>query len=113
MRSQSTTLPTYNSSYGVYMASREWALKKRSVKARSGGKCERCGAPSQNVHHVTYERLYHERLDDLLDVCRPCHAFLSAETDIDPAAKVGPMNEREWQAFLNSPLRKLFERHMA
>lgn len=111
MQSKSTTLPSFDSSYGAYLASREWGLKKRAVHARSGGRCERCHAPANQVHHVTYERLYHERLSDLLDVCRPCHEFLSGVTDYDPAEKPSPMNEREWAAFLASPVRALFERH--
>ena len=91
MQDQSTTLPAFNSSYGVYMASREWALKKRAVRERSGGICERCKkAPATQVHHLTYERLYRELLSDLLHVCRPCHEYESAVTDYDPAVQPAP-----------------------
>lgn len=67
-----------------YLASREWALKKRAARSRSGGTCERCGqAPSAHVHHLTYERIGEELLEDLLDVCRGCHEWLSGG-DYDP-----------------------------
>ena len=69
-----------------YMASREWALKKQAVKERSTGWCERCKiAPHQNTHHLTYQRLGNEDLDDLQGVCRDCHEYLSGRRDDDPA----------------------------
>ena len=73
------------SDYHRYLASREWALLKEEVRTRSGDTCERCEkAPYQETHHVTYERLGHEDLDDLMAVCSPCHRYLSGKTDWDP-----------------------------
>lgn len=76
--------------YHQYMASREWALKREAVKERANNTCERChDAPIQSTHHLTYERLGHEDVDqDLLGICRPCHEFLSARRTDDPAVKV-------------------------
>lgn len=73
--------------YHRYLASREWAQLKIQVRERSGGLCERCGAKQQATHHLTYERLGHEYLDDLLGVCNPCHEYLSGKADHDPAVK--------------------------
>jgi len=82
-KSESSTEDSFD--YHRYMASREWALKRQEVRKRSGGTCERCHrAKMQDVHHLTYERVGGELLTDLLGVCRPCHAFLSAKSDIDP-----------------------------
>ncbi len=73
--------------YQTYLASREWALLREAVRERSGNTCERCkAAPQQAVHHLTYARLYSERLDDLMAICDPCHAYLSGVSDFDPAA---------------------------
>ena len=73
--------------YQRYLASREWALLKRQVRARAREVCERCHkAPMTEVHHLTYERIGHESLEDLLGVCKPCHAYLSGRSDVDPAA---------------------------
>lgn len=73
--------------YYTYLASREWALRKRSVRERSGGVCERCKmAPHTETHHLTYQNLGKEPLTDLLGVCRGCHAFLSGRSDLDPAS---------------------------
>lgn len=71
--------------YQRYLASREWALLKEQVRKRSGDICERClMAPYQETHHLTYARIGHEDLADLLAVCKPCHQFLSGKSDIDP-----------------------------
>ena len=71
--------------YKAYLASREWAVLKERVRERSGGYCERClTAPYQETHHLTYERTGSERLEDLLGVCSPCHAYLSAKSNVDP-----------------------------
>lgn len=97
MHSQSTTLPAFNSSYGTYLASREWALKKAAVRERSGGLCENCGRAATQTHHKTYDRLYNERLDDLMDVCRPCHAFFSGQAHVDPRLVCcTPEEAQEW-----------------
>ena len=73
---------------GKYMASRAWRLKRREVIKRAGNLCERCHlAKIANVHHLTYERLGAELLEDLLGLCRECHEFVSAERDGDPAVE--------------------------
>lgn len=88
--------------YHEYLASREWALKKKAVKERSGGVCERCGKnPHEQTHHKTYQRLGNEHLEDLLGVCRRCHEFLSGESSADPAAPTiypseQPVPENDW-----------------
>lgn len=75
--------------YPRYLASREWREKRKEVIERNDGLCYRClSAPIQDVHHVTYERIGHEDLDDLIGVCKPCHEYLSAERTDDPAIKV-------------------------
>lgn len=98
--------------YQTYLASREWAILKRQVKARSGGLCERCHfGKHQDTHHLTYERIGHERLEDLQGVCRDCHEYLSGVSDRDPAAefrlypavqfvRYEHRAEREWYAYI-------------
>lgn len=73
--------------YHRYMASREWALKKKAVRELAQNICERCAsAPIQNIHHLTYATLGHEEPEnDLQGLCRPCHEYVSAEREIDPA----------------------------
>ncbi|HZA25721.1 MAG TPA: hypothetical protein VFA32_24515 [Dehalococcoidia bacterium] len=71
--------------YFEYLCSRDWAVKRRQVKERSGGVCERCrNAPVQDVHHRSYRNLGNEPLEELQGLCRPCHGFISAKSDFDP-----------------------------
>lgn len=69
----------------AYYCSREWSVLKQQVKKRSGSVCERCRHnQSTAVHHLTYARLYRERLEDLQDICQACHEFTHGKTNIDP-----------------------------
>jgi len=81
--------------YQAYLASREWAVRKRAVRERADGQCERCRflqpetgtvyfKPMYAVHHLTYAHIGNEPLEDLQAVCRECHDFLSAVADQDP-----------------------------
>jgi hypothetical protein len=59
---------------------------KDHVRARSGGVCERCRRrPHTQTHHLTYERVGHEDLEDLQGLCDLCHEYLSAKIHLDPA----------------------------
>jgi hypothetical protein len=53
-----------------YLKSKEWKAKRKAVKERCQNICERCHKYSvDGVHHLTYERLYNERLEDLQGLC--------------------------------------------
>jgi 5-methylcytosine-specific restriction endonuclease McrA len=71
--------------YDSYMLSREWSEKRRAVIARDNGVCQRCeDAAIEQVHHLTYERIGNERLDDLIGLCAACHAIAHGEIiDLD------------------------------
>lgn len=84
MRWQS--MPEGKEKYAAYLCSREWSVLKEKVRHRSAGVCERCHMhPMDHVHHLTYKRKYNERLDDLQACCKPCHEFIHAKSDQDPA----------------------------
>jgi hypothetical protein len=79
-------MPEGKEKYSAYLCSREWAVLKEAVKRRSKGICERCTVNRMDhVHHLTYERKYAERLDDLQACCKQCHEFIHGKSDIDPA----------------------------
>lgn len=80
--------------YKRYLASREWGELRLAVRQRAARvatvaglpACEHCRArPIEQTHHLTYERLGHELLADLLGVCDPCHDYLSGVDIPDPA----------------------------
>jgi len=72
--------------YQKYLASRKWYEKRGAVKHRARGWCERCRARRMRaVHHLTYENVGNEPLEDLQAVCQPCHDFVHAQRGSDPA----------------------------
>lgn len=96
--------------YKRHLASREWAVLREAVRLRAAlgvpawmptAYCERCGIhPLRATHHLTYERIGHEELDDLLGVCNGCHAYLSGKSDTDPVdeALSEQIKELAWAA---------------
>lgn len=73
--------------YQRYLASREWAVLREEVRRRSRNRCESCFLlPQQAVHHLTYERIGHENINDLMAVCNPCHEYLSGKSNEDPSS---------------------------
>lgn len=65
-------------SYYSYMQSAEWFHMRMQVMIRAEGLCEvaSCFNLAQDVHHLTYDRLGCERMDDLRAVCRWHHLVL-------------------------------------
>jgi hypothetical protein len=71
--------------YHAYLQTETWRAKSRKVLRRDPV-CTACGeAPSEQAHHLTYERIYREPLFDLVGVCRPCHASLHRRDKLDEA----------------------------
>lgn len=80
------------------------------VVERSGGLCERCGRPGVEVHHRRRRRETStgdpHAVENLLRLCRPCHAWAHADriealeagvavaSTVDPAAV--PVALRLW-----------------
>lgn len=60
--------------YNRYLQTPEWRERRRRVMARANGICEGCGErEATQVHHLTYTRVGHEMLFDLVAVCDACH----------------------------------------
>lgn len=76
--------------------------KRREVKQRAMGMCERCHENRMDhVHHLTYERLYNELLEDLQGLCADCHKFLSGKSSLDPMNMPNPDWDELYIMFLN------------
>ncbi len=64
------------SDYAKYLKTNAWHKKRKEILDIRGHKCEEpgCGATTNlQVHHLTYERLYHERISDFKVLCRKHH----------------------------------------
>ena len=69
----------------VFLTSGYWKNKSKEIKARDGYRCTKCGSDGKetnwrcqrtnplDVHHHTYDRIGHERRQDLTTLCRKCH----------------------------------------
>ena len=72
--------------YGRYLETDEWRNKRRRVLDRDGGMCQACLIrTAEQVHHLTYKRVFHEPLFDLISVCRVCHYALHSR-DLNDAS---------------------------
>lgn len=60
--------------YNVYLNSPAWAALRQQVIARDRGQCRACGVPGEHVHHLSYQRVTEENLEDLVLLCALCHA---------------------------------------
>lgn len=68
--------------YERYLQSGAWAKKRAERLSIDSHKCQVCGAEAEEVHHLTYNRLGKESMDDLVSLCKKCHA--KAEELYDP-----------------------------
>ena len=60
-----------------YMQSEKWRTLRFSRLMIAQYKCESCGSfHNLNLHHITYERLTQEELEDVAILCEVCHTKL-------------------------------------
>jgi hypothetical protein len=63
--------------YARYRQSARWRNLALAVRMRAKGKCEICLRwDGEECAHLTYERIFNERLTDVLWVCKRCHREL-------------------------------------
>lgn len=61
--------------YKNYLKDDLWKKRRKKALFRAGYRCSRCGATRNlDVHHLTYARIGAEDEDDLVVLCRRCHA---------------------------------------
>jgi len=57
-----------------YLESDAWQNIRKKILNRDNNKCVVCGTSSNlDIHHITYERVGNEDVDDLVTVCRKHH----------------------------------------
>jgi hypothetical protein len=68
-----------NPEYARYLQSPRWRALTRAVRIRAKGKCEICWRwDGEECAHLTYERIFNERMTDVLWVCKRCHRELDS-----------------------------------
>lgn len=67
--------------YLLYLSSREWKEKRLLALQRDKYICQECNErPAEDVHHLSYDNLFHEPLEDLKSLCRKCHSIAHGKT---------------------------------
>lgn len=60
--------------YEKYLRSQQWFTIREQALEFHGRCCGSCGSKiGLQVHHKTYDNLYHETMADLMILCKPCH----------------------------------------
>jgi hypothetical protein len=66
--------------YHVYLISRHWRIARAKAIALAGSRCSVCGDKRHlNVHHITYDNLWHEYANDVAVLCNTCHNMLHGQ----------------------------------
>ncbi|WP_149241505.1 HNH endonuclease [Dyadobacter sp. 32] len=88
---QNRELNNQNSAYYKYLQyldSKEWKVKRVQVLKRDKNLCQGCKEkPAEQIHHLTYDRLYKEFLEDLVSLCVNCHEREHKEPFLDLTQK--------------------------
>ena len=88
-------LTTKRTAYAAYRQSDAWHAKRTKVLRRDPI-CTACGkAPSEQAHHLTYDRIFHEPLFDLVGVCRPCHTELHRRDELGEAIESTELTDED------------------
>ena len=88
----------YIDKYRQYLASPEWKEIRRQIWGRCEGWCESCGDELKAgwaPHHLTYDRIFHEDLTDLIALCRGCHQ--AKHPDKIDHSRLAGWDYLEWQ----------------
>jgi hypothetical protein len=68
--------------YEDYLDTDEWRAARKAKLRQVNHQCRRCGRDRYlHVHHLTYDHLGHEWLDELVVLCQPCHWDVHDERD--------------------------------
>jgi hypothetical protein len=66
--------------YEKYLKSKAWRDKRDQVLERDDLLCQVCCINNaEHVHHLTYNNVYNEPLEDLISVCIQCHRRLHSK----------------------------------
>jgi hypothetical protein len=69
--------------YDAYLSTPEWHEKREKALARDRYLCQGClERQAVHVHHLTYQRLFHELICDLVSLCMECHQLCHPYKDI-------------------------------
>jgi len=64
-------------SYNKYLKSKQWRDFRNKIINDRGFRCQRCKNEFETkllqIHHITYDRIFNEKPEDVLLLCKGCH----------------------------------------
>ena len=79
--------------YDIYLSSERWLRKRAKILERDHHLCQSClENKATEVHHLTYERVGCELLQDLVSLCKDCHRAITRMRRI----KIAEDSSRRW-----------------
>lgn len=75
--------------YQKYLASPEWRKKRNQRIILDDNQCQICGSKiNLEVHHLTYDRVFNEDVDDLITLYGKCHRMVHGKSE-QPSVNLG------------------------
>lgn len=71
--------------YRNYLKSQHWQQTKQKFYSENRYRCYFCNKKNKlEIHHITYENIGHEMIEDMVYLCHNCHikATFSKEKDV-------------------------------
>ncbi len=76
-------MTTWRARYNAVIRSKRWKLLKQARRNLTNNRCERCGrADYLELHHLHYQTLGNESLEDVELLCESCHEAADEEREI-------------------------------
>lgn len=93
--------------YKEYIHSTAWKKKREQALELAGYKCSKCPKTHRlQVHHLTYDRLFNEEVEDLQVLCFDCHSRLHPNRFAKKKSKAKKGHYREQDGHWTSSLTK-------
>jgi hypothetical protein len=82
---------TSSPGYDAYINGPDWGERRKAKLRQVGYRCQGCDETERlEVHHLTYDRLGNERMEDLMVLCQLCHALEHGRVPRGTGAVAGP-----------------------
>lgn len=73
-KEQKEYINTRREMYRGYLLSDEWQTIKDERLKIDNHHCQWCGTDTNlEIHHLSYDNVYHEDISDLITLCHGCH----------------------------------------
>jgi 5-methylcytosine-specific restriction endonuclease McrA len=95
--------------YREYLTSDLWKSKREKILFRDKNICQECKIkPAEEIHHITYENLYNELLEDLIALCKECHNEVHRKLNVEKMKELKLKCEQHLKekAVINSVLKE-------